>query len=339
MTNFFPKKWLALLLALLIIGTAGAQDIHFSQFAETPLYRNPALAGIYNGDVRVQMVYRTQWNSIANAYKTASLNAEYKMPVGKSDDFLTIGMMILHDRAGTASLTTTHIMPALNFHKSLSSEKNMYLSAGFMGGWVQRRIDRSKMTTNDQYDGMSGGDNFAESQYSYLDGSAGISFDYGFDHNPNDNLVLGVAYHHFNKPKNSFFNDANIVISPKLVFSADVKFDIGEASNITIQSDYSRQSSYQEIIGGIMYGLKLGPLTDKPDYVIHGGLFYRLNDAVIPTIKIDYRPLSFALSYDVNVSKLKTTSYGRGGFELSLTYIGFLNRNNTTLDAVRCPRF
>jgi Type IX secretion system membrane protein PorP/SprF len=88
-----------------------------------------------------------------------------------------------------------------------------------------------------------------------------------------------------------------------------------------------------------MYGLKLGPLTDKPDYVIHGGVFYRHNDAVIPTVKIDYRPLSFALSYDVNVSKLKTTSYGRGGFELSLTYIGFLNRNNSTLDAVRCPRF
>ncbi len=57
-----------------------AQDIHFSQFFEAPLYRNPALAGIVNGDVRVQTVYRSQWNSITNAYKTTSVNAEYKMP-------------------------------------------------------------------------------------------------------------------------------------------------------------------------------------------------------------------------------------------------------------------
>ena len=61
-----------------------AQDIHFSQFFETPLWRNPSLAGIYNGDIRVQAVYRDQWNSVTNAYRTGSLNAEFKMPVGGS---------------------------------------------------------------------------------------------------------------------------------------------------------------------------------------------------------------------------------------------------------------
>src|SRR4029079_16868791 len=66
-----------------------AQDIHFSQFFQAPLLRNPSLAGIYTGDIRVQGVYRDQWNSVTNAYKTASIDGEYKMPVGKSDDFLT----------------------------------------------------------------------------------------------------------------------------------------------------------------------------------------------------------------------------------------------------------
>ena len=41
---------------------AETQDIHFSQFSETPLLRNPALAGIFSGDVRVQAVFRNQWN-------------------------------------------------------------------------------------------------------------------------------------------------------------------------------------------------------------------------------------------------------------------------------------
>src|SRR5512144_1970561 len=124
---------------LFVVYAASAQDIHFSQFFQAPLLRNPSLAGIYTGDVRVQGVYRDQWNSVTNAYKTASLDGEYKMPIGKSNDFLTAGMQLMYDRAGTISWTSTYVLPALNYHKSLSAEKNRYLSLGFMGGVVQRR--------------------------------------------------------------------------------------------------------------------------------------------------------------------------------------------------------
>ncbi len=86
---------------------ASAQDIHFSQFFEAPLWRNPSLAGIFNGDIRVQAVYRDQWNSVTNAYKTGSLNAEYKIPIGKGDDFFTTGLQILNDKAGTIGWVTT----------------------------------------------------------------------------------------------------------------------------------------------------------------------------------------------------------------------------------------
>ena len=116
MKTLYPiRKFI--LLPMLLMGLGGqlcAQDIHFSQFFEAPLLRNPSLAGLFEGDVRVQMVYRDQWNSFTNAYKSGSLNAEYKMPVGKGDDFLTAGVQILYDKAGTAGLTTTDFLPALN---------------------------------------------------------------------------------------------------------------------------------------------------------------------------------------------------------------------------------
>jgi hypothetical protein len=107
-----------------------------------------------------------------------------------------------------------------------------------------------------------------------------------------------------------------------------------------MQADHSRQGSFSETIGGALYGLKVGPDLEKPDYVIHGGAFLRWNDALIPVIKLDYSPYSFAFSYDVNISKLKPSSYGRGGFELSLSYIGFFNRGSrSTLNSTLCPRF
>ena len=332
-------KKLLLCLAIFFAGEAMAQDIHFSQFYETPLYRNPALAGIVSGDVRVQTVYRTQWNSVANAYKTSSLNAEYKMPIGGADDYLTVAAQMFYDKAGTSDLTTTHFLPALNYHKSISSNRNTYLSLGFMGGIVQRRFDRSKITTNNQYEGGGDGENLTATNYSYFDGSVGMSLNSGFGDDAGNNFIVGAAYHHVNKPKNAFYSNAGIAVKPKYVISGAVKFSVTETSYLNIQTDVSSQGSFQEIIGGMMYGVKIGPDWEHPDYVLHGGAFLRLNDAVIPTIKIDYNPFSVGLSYDVNISQLKTSSYGRGGFELSLTYIGFLNRDNSSLNAIRCPRY
>src|SRR6187200_1880580 len=140
---------------MLIVVKGHTQDIHFSQFFEAPLLRNPSLAGIFTGDIRIQGVYRDQWNTFTNAYRSGSFNVEYKMPVGRGDDFITAGLQMLYDKAGTAGLTSTHVLPAINYHKSLSSKKAMYLSFGFMGGIIQKRLDRSKITTNNQYDGTA----------------------------------------------------------------------------------------------------------------------------------------------------------------------------------------
>ena len=130
---------------------AKTQDLHFSQFYEAPLVRNPALAGLFEGDVRAQLVYRNQWGSVTTPYQTGSLNGEYKFAVGKGDDFVTAGLQILWDKAGSVALNTTHLLPAVNYHKSMNADKNRYLSIGFMGGLVSRRLDRSKVTTNNQY--------------------------------------------------------------------------------------------------------------------------------------------------------------------------------------------
>lgn len=319
--------------------SALAQDIHFSQFFEAPLWRNPSLAGIFSGDIRVQGVYRDQWNSVTNAYRTGSVNAEYKMPIGKADDFITTGIQVMYDRAGTIGWTSIHALPALNYHKSLSAEHNSYLSLGFMGGVVQRRFDPSKMTTNSLYDGNGIGENIAQPQYTYLDGSVGMSYNSNLNTNPDNNFFLGAAYHHFNRPNNSFYRNANVELFPKWVFSAGLRFGVTDYAYLTIQADQSMQGGFNETVAGAMYGLKLGEDPEKPEYTIHAGGFLRWNDALIPVIKLDYSPFSVAISYDVNISKLKPSSYGRGGVELSVSYIGFLDRARSAQNSFLCPRF
>ncbi len=332
------------LLACSMFKTYG-QDPHFSQFFEAPLLRNPSLAGLFAGDIRFQAVYRNQWQSVTTPYQTGSLNFEYKQPVGRSNDFITTGFQILYDRAGVTNFTTSNLYPVINYHKSLNDDKSKYLSFGVMGGYVQRRIDRSKITTNNEFDGsgynpsLGDGETLTKFSYHYWDGSAGLSFNSSIAGSETDYYFIGVAYHHFNRPKNSFYRNPPVELNPKLVLSGGVRLSVNEVSYITLQSDYSKQGDYNETIGGITYSRKIGDDYTKPLYTIHFGGYLRWKDAFIPVLQLDYNPFSVAFSYDVNISELKAASQYQGGFEVSFTYAGFLDRNNTTKNAVLCPKF
>lgn len=321
-----------------------SQDIHFSQIFETPLMRNPALAGVFSGDVRFQSVYRNQWNSVTVPYRTTSLSGEYKKKVGYSDDFITFGAQILYDKAGSVALSTTQVLPAFNYQKSLSDVKNIYLSFGVMGGLVQRKFDRSKMTTNNMYDGtnfnqlINDGETFASPTYSYFDGSLGMSFNSQIGANSNNNMFLGIGYHHLNQAKRiSFYNTNSEQMTPKWVASSGFRIGTGSTSFITIQADYSKQGTYREIVTGALYSIKLQDV-ENPMYTIHAGTYIRLNDAIIPVVKLECRPLSIAVSYDANISQLKQSSSGRGGYEVSLSLIQ-TKFHNSSLEAIRCPKF
>ncbi len=325
---------------------ATSQDIHLSQFFEAPLWRNPALAGIFEGDVRMQGVYRTQWGSVTVPYRTGSFNGEYKMPIGGANDFITVGGQLMYDIAGSTDFKTTHVLPAVNYHKSLSGNKNTYLSMGFMGGWVQRSIDRSKITTNSQYDGsgynaaLDINESVVNYNKSYADASVGMSFNSSIGESEYDNYFIGVAYHHFNRPNNSFYHNPSIELNPKWVYSAGVHFGITSQTYLNLQADYNKQGSYTETLVGGMVGFALAgyDLTES-QYNFHVGAFMRWKDAIIPVVKLDFRPFSVAFSYDINTSALRTASQGRGGFELSISYINFSDRDNSTKNAVLCPRF
>lgn len=340
----FKRSIAGFILMLSLLNTKG-QDLHFSQFFEAPLLRNPSLAGIYTGDYRIQGVYRDQWSSVTNAYRTGSLNAEIKMPIGSGNDFITTGLQALFDKAGTVGLTTTHILPAFNYHKSLSNEKTMYLSLGFMGGLIHKSIDITKMTTDNQYNGGSydgslpTGETFLSPNYNTWDASVGMSFNTTFGAEQENSLFIGGAFHHLNRPKNSFYHNASIELHPKYVISAGVKLTVDDFSSFTLQADHSIQGAYAETIGGALYSYKLGNDMDNPLYTLSGGLFLRWKDALVPVLKVEWSNLSAALSYDVNVSQLKTASMGQGGFELSLCYIGFLHRDNSSQYKMLCPKF
>lgn len=335
----YIMEYAKLLLFLFYTGQAlHGQDLHFSQFHEAPFLRNPALAGLFEGDVRIQGVYRNQWNSLSYPFQTGSLNGEYKFQVGNGEDYMTVGGQVLYDKAGSLRLQTVHVLPNVTFHKSLSQVRSTYLSLGFMGGMVNRSLDRSRVTTNNQYDGfyyngaLPDGETFSAS-YSYSDMAVGMSFNTSLGASEQHVLFGGLALHHFNKPINSFYK--NISHLPKYVLSGGLKLNLDEYTYTTFHFDLIRQHPFQQAIGGGIFSKRMGDAENNA-FVVHAGMFYRYEDALIPLIKFDVNSLSFGMSYDINISTLTPASRNRGGFELSVTYMAYRSHQEKP---VHCPRF
>ena len=325
--------------------TISAQDIHLSQFYETPILRNPALIGIFNGDIRVQAVYRNQWNSVTVPYQTGTFSGEMKFPVGMSNNFVTAGLQLSYDRAGTSRLQSVQVLPALNFHKSLSADKSSFLSLGIMGGLVQRQFDPSHLTFNNQYTNgrfdpyaPTGEDGrLALRGYSYLD--AGIGLSYNSTIGEDASYFIGAAAYHLNRPKVSFYKDAGVELDMKFTFNAGITVPVSENVKVIGQYNQLHQGTYSEYIGGAMVGYGLLDQGLVSDRGIYGGLFLRWNDAIVPTVKLDMGSWEVGMSYDANISSLRTASQTFGGFEISLVFKDFLNSRNSTLEMTNCPHF
>ena len=146
------KKLLLLMGGLIVYSIVFGQDINFSQFYEMPLLRNPALSGMFRGDVRAALAYRSQWNSATQAFRTQAIGIESKFGIGQnSDDYLSLGVQITNDVAGDAKMGKTQLLPVLAYHKLMSPDRDAYLSVGFIGGMVQQRFDPTGLKFDDQF--------------------------------------------------------------------------------------------------------------------------------------------------------------------------------------------
>ncbi len=321
---------------------AKAQDVNFSQFYELPLLRNPALAGLYKGDVRATTAFRSQWQSVTTPYVSQALGLECKFAARQnSDNYFALGLQMTNDQAGDAKLGKTQLLPVVTFHKALSEERDSYVSLGFIGGLVQQRFDVSKLSFDDQFvNGSFSEANptrqfFSNSNVTYFDASVGLAFSSTIGESVK--YYIGGSWFHFNAPRVAFDITKDIRLNSKFTVNAGLSTPTGEYDKITFYVDYFKQGGNNQTQGGLIYNHDLVRQDEDESMSISVGSFIRWNDAVIPVVKLDYYKLGIGVTYDVNISKLALASKARGGFEITLSYRNFLNMRNSSLEKTRCP--
>jgi type IX secretion system PorP/SprF family membrane protein len=318
------------------------QDIHFAQFYELPLLRNPSLAGIFNGKTRFTMAYRNQWESITTPYRTMALGTEVKVLKGIAEgDFMTLGFQITNDEAGDSKLKRTQFLPVINYHKLLNEEKSTLLSLGLMGGIVSESFDPTQLKFDDQF--VNGSYNsanptsqiFSKTSFRYWDASLGLSLSSLI--NENTKFYIGASLFHFNNPYVAFMINNVDKLSKKWGLNAGATIKTNTDGKFVVYGDHFRQGANRITQIGFLYSHNFVPDDEETQLTASVGAVFRWKDALIPVTKLTRNKLSLGLSYDTNISSLKNASKFRGGFEMTLSFIDPFNKENVDVDKTKCP--
>ena len=322
-------KIVVLIITVFFLGQRGnTQDLHFSQFFNNPLLTNPANTGfIPDADYRLGASYRDQFSNIMQIpYKTMSIFGDAQVLRNRIENgWLGLGGVILRDVAGTGSLTSTKAYASIAYHQELGLSS--LLTAGFNVGWANKRIDQTKLTFPDQFDGKFFDGNqptsvtLENNNINYFDLQVGMNYAYF----PTQDVYINAGYsiQHVNEPKETFFDDdADNKISMRHIAFLNGLFRVSENVIVNPNIFYTTQAKASEFQLGMNAAYNLSEHGEKQ---IIAGLYYRYQDAVIPMIGLEVNNIRFTFSYDVTTSSLKNFNHSLGASEFNLLKKGFYN--------------
>jgi type IX secretion system PorP/SprF family membrane protein len=343
------NKYLAIFSASLLLGVSiksGAQDIHFSQFYDNAILRNPALTGIFSDEYKVGLDYRTQWGSVGVPYTTTMVSGETRILVNREvGDYLSFGLVGTADKAGSIDFTSTQVYPAIAYNKALEDQHNTYLSVGLTGGYIARNVNQAKMTTSNMYVAgtfdptASSGETSSYKNLSNFDVGAGVSLNSSLDLYSTLNYYLGVSAYHINSPAVIFSGGDAVKLPLKMQFSGGFHCPLAEKFSFTVHANYSVQQPYSEFLIGGLFTYKSWPPGVPSIFSFNFGAFYRYKDAVIPTFRVDYKNVSIGYSYDATTSRLASGASGAAATEITLYVRGKYQHRVDARDPMMCPRF
>ena len=334
-------KKLYFLISFSFLSTCGfTQDIHFAQSSQTPLLINPGATGVYDGWERVIINHRNQWLGANTQFMTTAIAADVNFLKTERNNkpHLGLGLFFYNDIGGDSKFGNQSGAVSLSGIIPLDRAGHV-ISVGIQGGVGHRKASLQSVSFLSQWDGTQfdplilSGENNTLSSFTYLDASAGVNYVYNggkstFKRNTNFKLKAGLAGYHLNNPKMKYVNGSGDRLHRKYVGHIGVESDLG-GSKMAIEANFVQflQGGHSESLLGVMLKYRMETntkLTGFRQNAFFGiGCYTRINDAVIPSVMIDWKGFQFGISYDVTISKLRK-AYRGGSLEFSLAYT---NRN------------
>ncbi len=341
------KKISVFFTAMVVAGMSFAQDIHFSQFYASPLTLNPSLTGKMNGDYRLAAIYRSQWKSITSdgspAYSTPAASFDIPFVFGKKgNNAVGAGLQFVYDMTNNNRLNTLRLLVSVAYHRALDKNFNHQISIGVQGGIQQFSIKTSEFTFGDQFD--SNGDPVKPTAEAFTgDSKTNPEINVGLFYSGRlvKKLTLFAGYSLFNIGEpDEVIGTMAVGKSPRYmrhVVHGGLDWRVGKIVSILPGVIFMSQAKAQEVNFGANVGIDV---SQKPgaEATLFLGVWHRFDDAVIPMVALEFlKRFRVGFSYDVTTSSVADFNENRGGFEISLIYVGQIVRIKEA--NLFCPRF
>jgi len=315
------------------------QDVHFSQFYNAPFDLNPALTGVFGGDIRFSTILRNQWASVPVDYRTVTAAYDQNFYSKTMDkNFFAAGINFHHDEAGSSPLTQSRVALSGSYTQRISEKT--FLTLGGQAGFHHRTFKTNGLTFDNQYNPQIGtfdpsfptGEIFPENNNNFFDFATGLNIRIQqrdrkvmLDRlDKRNKLDFGIGIFHLNRPDQSFGETENKVlmpvrISPYLMGTLMLGRNLDLIANASVQY----QGPYKESVMGIGGKIHIDRSPGNQVALQFGAhfRFYDLGDAFFPSVHLEYNSWRIGLSYDNTISEFNSASRGRGGPEFSLQYI------------------
>lgn len=344
------KIILIILVFQLIYGGLKAQEVHNSQYYETPLHLNPANAGDSYYNFRGGLNIRNQWSTVSVPFTAQYMYADVRIPtLAIKKCWLGLAASFLNDIAGDG-IKSTYGGLTLAFHKIASRKNNLVLSGGATVQMINKSVNYQNIKFAEQWkDNSFAGSALpanlgGASSLFYMDFSVGTKLSYYYH---SDRYSIGLSASHINQPSESFYQMTNNMAT-KLTLNLDIMKWVNKGRliiNPSLAMDM-QDGKYYGIIGtNILKPYNL----DRTKSVIFG-VAYRTTEELIPSVGMEFQNYKLMTSYDIPITG-KTYS-NRGGFEFTFTYtIGYsdpieqivryksLKAKKLKDKALPCPKF
>jgi len=312
------KRLVSLIILFFVLQEASAQvDPHFSQYYAYPLWLNPALTGVIDGQVRLTSNARDQWVGISKGYRTSALSGDFK-----AADRVGLGFNFIDQAAGSAGYNYFAAYSSFSYQLPLSSDGGK-INLGLQVGFISRGFDAAKLQLDDQYNPLLGfdpsivsPDSHSSTHATVFDASAGI-FYYNDSPQNTTNFYAGFSVAHIALSQDPLVTIGAINPIPlRLTFHTGLRMNMSDRFVLTPHLIYMKDQTNQIRAVGLSSEFKF---QDSQSFIA-GGMI-RINDAAVINAGFRLDKLLLGLSYDFNTSGLSAATNGQGGIELSMSYI------------------
>jgi type IX secretion system PorP/SprF family membrane protein len=329
MNVYFPQCRLrshATYIGLLISFWAGAQDVHFSNAAQVPLYLNPAQTGFFDGQAAVNLSNRLQSFSTNADFSTTAFSYQHRFQKSITTPYLAIGGQLQYEKLAALDLTHLNLDGAASY--SIPIQKNATMRLGGMIGVHQRANSSQKLLWGDQFrytevdPTTPSQDLLAQNQkFLFLDISVGLQYHQKSDNGMEWNIGLGMF--HLNKPQQKFGQDSKLVYPVRLAMHGGVTFPMNDKTQLTANA-WAQLQGLALFHNEIGEQLTLNYALNKVQSVEVGVLARQNLKAgwvtLAPQLGFKYEDWRITTAYDVNLNSA-CLNCKNGGFEVHISKI------------------